>query len=98
MLHGGLRRSGTLLTLLFRYVRDDDGDTLIGLFSNGFTSRCSGQLGLGHNYTAKEQTPQKVPSLSKENVTQMACGQDHTAVITSKSVTRGAICVTLLPK
>lgn len=45
----------------------------------------SGQLGLGHNFTAKEQTPQKVPSLSRAKVSQLACGQDHTAVLTSES-------------
>ncbi|CAN0066321.1 unnamed protein product [Hapterophycus canaliculatus] len=44
-----------------------------------------GQLGLGHNVTAKEQTPQKVPrsSLSRAKITQLACGQYHTAVLTS---------------
>ncbi|CAM9098845.1 unnamed protein product [Ascophyllum nodosum] len=48
-----------------------------------FGDNLSGQLGLGHNFTAKEQTPQKVPPFSKAKVMQMACGQDHTAVITS---------------
>lgn len=45
---------------------------------------CSGQLGLGDNFIAKQQTPQHVLSLSKVKVTQMACGQDHTAVLTSE--------------
>lgn len=49
-----------------------------------YTCWHSGQLGLGHNYTAKEQTPQRVPPVSKARVTQMACGQDHTAVLTSE--------------
>lgn len=48
----------------------------------------SGQLGLGHNFTAKEQTPQKVPALSRYKITQLACGQDHTAVLTSESRSR----------
>ncbi|CAM9161207.1 unnamed protein product [Ectocarpus sp. 12 AP-2014] len=48
-----------------------------------FGDNLSGQLGLGHNFTAKEQTPQKVPPLGRAKITQLACGQDHTAVLTS---------------
>lgn len=55
------------------------------LLPSRFYLVCSGQLGLGHNFTAKEQTPQKVPSLSRAKITQLACGQDHTAVLTSES-------------
>eukprot|EP00904_Undaria_pinnatifida_P009351 jgi/Undpi1/5546/HiC_scaffold_2.g00823.m1 len=55
----------------------DSGD----LYS--FGDNLSGQLGLGHNYTAREQTPQKVIFFSKSKITQMACGQDHTAILTS---------------
>ncbi|CAM9344978.1 unnamed protein product, partial [Laminaria digitata] len=48
-----------------------------------FGDNLSGQLGLGHNFTAREQTPQKVLYFSKSKIVQMACGQDHTAILTS---------------